>query len=138
LPYDYRAVRDARLEKHLAEGVKIFWNATDGPEADGTSELAHQQFGRLTGIDPDKRSREDCLSERLFGTIEKWLGASGADDLAKWSSTYLAHAGGPEWKERIKPLTVTADKIENALRLLARRPKRRPHGCSTRAAGLPP
>jgi hypothetical protein len=120
LPYDYRAVRDARLEKHLAEGVTMFWNATEGPEADGTSELAHQQFDRLTGIAPDKRSREDRLPVRLFEAIEGWSAFSAANDLSKWSGTYLAHAGGPEWRERIMPLRVTADRIGDAIRVLAR------------------
>ena len=120
LPYDYRAVRDAQLQKHLKEGVTFFWGAMEGPEADGTSELAHMQFDKLAGVDAEKRSREDRPPARLFDTIEGWLAASGADDLAKWSSTYLAHAGGPERREQIKSLTVTANKIENAIKVLSR------------------
>jgi hypothetical protein len=122
LPYDYRAVRDARLRKFAEEGVKVkfFWGSIEGAEADGTSELAHMQFDKLAGVDAEKRSQEDRLPARLFDIIEGWLAASGADDLAKWSSTYLAHAGGPERREQIKSLTVTANKIENAIRVLSR------------------
>jgi hypothetical protein len=120
LPYDYRAVREAWLQKHVKEGVTFFWGATEGPEADGTSELAHLQFDKLAGIDPERSSREDRLPARLFESVEGWIADSGADELAKWSSTYLAHAGGPERRGQIKDMRVTSDKIESAIRVLAR------------------
>ena len=120
LPYDYLAVRDALLQKHVKEGVKFFWGATDGPEADGASELAHMQFDKLAGVGPETRSRDDRLPVRPFKRIEGWVTASSADDLAKWSSTYLAHAGGPERREAIAHLSVTANKINDAIRVLAR------------------
>lgn len=120
LPYDHCAVRDARLRKLVEDGVTFFWGSTEGPEADGTSELAHMQFDKLAGVDPVWRSREDRIPARLFDTIEGWLAASGADDLAKWSTTYLAHAGSPERREQIKSLTVTSNKIENAIKVLSR------------------
>jgi hypothetical protein len=53
-------------------------------------------------------------------TIEKWLDDSGADELAKWSHAFLAHAGGPEARQRIDDLRVTADKMTGAIRALAR------------------
>jgi hypothetical protein len=92
----------------------------DGPEAAGTSELLHRQFDKLSGIDPSRRSREDRLPASLISTVEKWLDESGADDLARWSSTYLAHAGGPERRKEIADLTVTSNKITEAIRMLAR------------------
>ena len=85
-----------------------------------TSRMAHQQFDKLAGIDPAKRTREDRLPTSLLTTIEKWLADSGADDLAKWSHAYLAHAGGPEARKRIADLTVTANKITDAIKALAR------------------
>jgi hypothetical protein len=110
LPYDYKAARQANFKGHIGEwGQGGIWMSTDGPQADGASELTHRQFDRLTGIDPSNRSREDRLPSALMTTIEKMARHSGADDLAKWSSTYLAHAGGPERRKEIAELNVTAN-----------------------------
>jgi hypothetical protein len=95
LPYDYQAVRQKTWLQKLGQQGGFVWMPIHGPEADGTSELAHTQFDALAGIDSAKRSRDDRLPDRLLTTIEGWLDASGADDLKKWSNTYLAHSGGP-------------------------------------------
>jgi hypothetical protein len=121
LPYDYLAVRQARFEKNTGKwGQGGIWSPTEGPEGDSTSELAHKQFDKLAGIDPAKRSREDRLPISLVAAIEKWLDDSGADDLANWSHAYLAHAGDPQSRQKIAALRVTADKITDAIRVLAR------------------
>jgi hypothetical protein len=118
LPYDYEAV----LHKELLEcaGTGPFWASTAGPGAHGTSRMAHEQFDRLAGIDPRMRSRDDRLPVSLLETVERWLDDSGADDLAKWSHAYLAHAGGPEARQRIADLVVTGNKITDAIKALAR------------------
>ena len=82
--------------------------------------MAREQFDRLAGIDRTQRTRGDRLPTRLLTTIEAWLDNSGADGLAKWSSTYLAHAGGPEARKRIADLTITANKLSDAIKALAR------------------
>lgn len=121
LPYDYLAVRHARFEKNAGKwGQGGIWVPTEGPEGDRTSEMAHRQFDKLAGIEPAKRSREDRLPVSLIRTIEKWLDDSGADDLADWSHAYLAHAGDPQSREKIAALAVTAGKITDAIRVLAR------------------
>jgi hypothetical protein len=79
--------------------------------------------GTLSGVEIvtfDEFFREDRLPMALLVTIERWLDDSGADELAKWSHAYLAHAGGPESRRRIAELTVTANKITDAIRALAR------------------
>ena len=118
LPYDYEAVQQKEMIERAGKGA--FWVETSGPGAHGTSRMAHRQFDTLAGIDPAKRSREDRLPTSLLTTIEKWLDDSGADDLAKWSHAYLAHAAGPEARQRIADLTVTANKITDAIKALAR------------------
>jgi len=118
LPYDYEAVRLKEMMERAGKGA--FWAETTGPGAHSTSRMAHQQFDSLAGIDPAKRTREDRLPTSLLTTIEKWLADSGSDDLAKWSHAYLAHAGGPEARKRIADLTVTANKITDAIKALAR------------------
>ena len=116
LPYDYEAVLHEEMLADAGKGP--FWGQTSGPRAHDTSRMAHEQFGRLVGIDPAKRSREDRLSLSLVATIERWLDESGADELAQWTHAYLAHAGGP--RKRIDDLMVTANKITHAIKALAR------------------
>jgi hypothetical protein len=118
LPYDYEAVQLKEMEKRIGTGC--FWGETKGPGAYGASEMAHEQFDRLSGIDPSRRTREDRLPISLLSTIEQWLGASEADDLKEWSHVYLAHAGGPEARAKIADLRVTAGKLTNAIKAMSR------------------
>jgi hypothetical protein len=122
LPYDYQAVLDARFTKLAAEGKNavFMWGATEGPEADGASEIMHHHFDKLAGVDPAARSREDRLPLCLLTAIETWLDDSGADALAKWSSTYLAHAGGPNERARLDDMAVTSGKITDTIKAFAR------------------
>jgi hypothetical protein len=116
LPYDYEAVQRKEMMERVGTGA--FWGQTSGPGAHGTSQMAHEQFDRLAGVHSEDRRREDHLPTSLLTTIERWL--DGADELAKWSHAYLAHAGGPESRKRIADLMVTANKITNAIKALAR------------------
>jgi hypothetical protein len=118
LPYDYESVQ--RKEMFERAGTGFFWGETSGPGAHGTSRMAHEQFDQLADIESAKRNREDRLPLSLMRTIERWLDDSGADDLAKWSHVYLAHAGGPESRAKIAALSVTANKITDAIKALAR------------------
>jgi hypothetical protein len=118
LPYDYETVQHQEMIARAGKGS--FWGETSGPRAHSTSRMAHEQFDKLAGIDATKRTRQDRLPAALLTAIEKWLDDSGAGDLAKWSHTYLAHAGGPEWRSRITDLRVTATKITEAIKALAR------------------
>lgn len=51
------------------------------------------------------------VSASIFSTIETWLNESGASELGKWSSTFLAHAGGPTSRMALADYNVTADRI---------------------------
>jgi hypothetical protein len=45
---------------------------------------------------------------------------NGADELAKWSQVYLAHAGDPESRMKKAAMKVTTNKITDAIKALAR------------------
>jgi hypothetical protein len=120
-PYDYVAVRHARFIENAGKrgqgGIRV---ARGGPQDDALSESRHMIFDKLADIHPARRSREDRLPRELLSTIEKWLDESGADELAKWASTYLAHAGGPNERTWLGDVSVTTNKITDAIRALAR------------------
>ena len=74
LPYDYEAVSTVWIMEQARRSNKTgIWRPASGPEADGTSQLAHEQFDKLADIDPAKRKRADRLPLSLLETIEKWL-----------------------------------------------------------------
>lgn len=118
LPYDYEAVMLNEVAARMNRGA--FWASTTGPDAWAASQMAHEHFDRLAGVDPGKRAREDRLPKSLLGTIDSWLDGSGADQLADWSHQYLAHAGGPNRRKHIEEGLVTADKISEAIKTLVR------------------
>lgn len=118
LPYDYEAVMQREIPQRVGKGA--FWLDTTGPNAYGSSSMAHEQFDRLTGIAASARTREDRLPIRLLDTIEGWLDASDADALKDWSHAYLAHAGNPESRERKADSIITANKITDTIKVLAR------------------
>jgi hypothetical protein len=118
LPYDYEAVMRSELAQRANTGP--FWGATSGPQAWGTSQMAHQQFDRLSGIDPGNRTREDRLPRALLDRIEGWLNTSDADELAEWSHVYLAHAGSAENRKALAEAIITNDRITAVTRVLAR------------------
>jgi hypothetical protein len=122
LPYDYQAALDARFLGNVGKrGRGEVWVPRGGPEDYAASEGHHIMFDKLANIEPTKRRPEDRLPRSLLTTVETWLDDSGADALAKWASTYLAHAGGPNERERIDDDDmVTSKKIADAIMALAR------------------
>jgi hypothetical protein len=123
LPYNYEAAEERLLKRELSgPGPHIFWQARRGPDAYGTAQRAHEQFDRLTGVEPRRRSRQDRLPKWVLDTLEVWLAASGADELAKWTNNLLAHAAGPSVPERasIAAAGPTVDKISKSIRSLVR------------------
>jgi hypothetical protein len=118
LPYDYEAVMHAEIMQRANSGP--FWGATNGSQAWGTSQMAHEQFDRLSGIAPANRKREDRLPRALLDRIEQWLNTSDADELAEWSHVYLAHAGSVENRKALAEAIITNDRITAVTRVLAR------------------
>jgi hypothetical protein len=118
LPYDYDVVMRAEIAQRANTGA--FWTWTSGSQAWGTSQMAHQQFDKLSGIAPEKRTREDRLPRALLDRIEGWLNGSEADELAEWSHAYLAHAGSAESRKALAEAIITNDRITAVTRVLGR------------------
>jgi hypothetical protein len=118
LPYDYESVQLAEMRDRAGTGA--FWGATSGPGAWSASQMAHEQFDRLSGIAATSRSRNDRLPARLLSEIVTWLDSSPADQLAGWSHAFLAHAGNPVRREQLVGFKVTNDKITETIKVLSR------------------
>jgi len=120
LPYDFARVQQDEMTAHLARGGGGIWAPTSGPRAWHTSQMGHEQFDKLSKAAADRRRRDDVIAASTLNTIEAWLNQSGAVELGKWSSAYLAHAGGPVARRAFSNFQVTADRISEVIRNLAR------------------
>ena len=100
LPYDYEAVMHAEIMQHASTGP--FWGATSGPQAWGTSQMAHQQFDRLSGISSASRKREDRLPRALLDRIEGWLNTSAQTNWLSGATCTLPMPGARK-TERLSP-----------------------------------
>ena len=118
LPFDYEPIMQKEAEEKVGKGP--IWVETAGPDAWGTSQMAHAQFDRLAGISAADRRRGDRLPIKLLDCIEGWLDGSEAKNLAEWSHAYLAHAGSRLTRAQMAELTVTNNKISDTIRILAR------------------
>lgn len=119
LTYDYNEVQLAEIQARSGV-VGVFWGETKGPKAWSPSQMAHEQFDRLTGIEPSNRRREDRLPIILLDRIEEWLTSSDAESLANWSHAYLAHAGSQMSREQIANVKITNDRITETIKTLTR------------------
>lgn len=117
VPYDYETVA---AEVWATRGPGAYWGDTTGPKAHGTSELLHKQFDRLSGKTAAGRARRDVVQKSLLDKVETWLMESGAEEIAKWSHAYLAHAGSKRSREELAQVRLSNDKISSAIRAIAR------------------
>lgn len=117
LPYDYKKVEEEYF-RTCSPGVR--WLDTTGPGAFESARRAHEQFDRLSSINPDQRRRDDRLPTKLIDMIERWIIDCGAKEIADWSHRYLAHAGSLASRQAIADYGVTGTKIGNAIKGLAR------------------
>ena len=122
LPYDYEAIREKDYVSRPVEPGRpqVFWVSTTGPDGWGGSQAAHHHFDKMANILPQNRKRSDRLPSSLLDAVESWLEHTDANELADWSHAYLAHAGNPANRERIKDAQVTNAKITEAIKCISR------------------
>ncbi len=118
LPYDYATIQTQELRERHGQGP--FCADTFGPRARTISRFRHEQFDRLSRVSPDRRARTNLLPKSIIVTIDRWLEQSGAEQLKDWSDNFLAHAAGPERRNRSKFAAINPDKISEVIRALAR------------------
>ncbi|MGE5475528.1 MAG: hypothetical protein ACM3Q1_02650 [Bacteroidales bacterium] len=93
LPYDYEEVERQWWERRFKSGETGLTSLpTSGPGAFDFSRMAHERFDKLSGVEPQNRSRTDCISESVFDTLDRWIKESGASDIIIMGNKFLAHA----------------------------------------------
>lgn len=100
-PYDweaYRAGHEDDLEVQL-------W----GLEAPGRARWlhsydAHRRFDLLSGVSPDRRSRDDLIRPEIFNRIIGWLSSPEIDELKSLRNNFLAHASDALQKGEKNPV----------------------------------
>ena len=117
LPYEPASVEDPYFPT-LGSGPN--WLATTGPHAFSSAQRAHERFDQLSGVRSNERKREDCLPVRLLDTIEGWVESCDAKGIAKWSHSYIAHAGSQTRREEIAGFSMQGHKVSIAIKGLAR------------------
>ena len=123
LPYDYAAVRQAKLDNLKPEEFgKVRWVSTKGPDGWSTSERMHNAFDNLSGIEVDKRTRTDSIHEDAFKTVETWFNAPILEKLRTHRNKFIGHAAD-DFSRQIAPLDrlgLSLDEIAEAQRIVIR------------------
>ncbi|QXX74424.1 hypothetical protein [Methylovirgula sp. HY1] len=116
LPYDYEVAKQRVLSRMVGG-----WQPTSGPDAWWNSEVAHQEFDKLTGVEPENRERDDRIDKRIFDKLEDWLKESDSEELVNWSHAFLAHAAAPNSPNRSAEVPApTLDRMTKATKHFVR------------------
>lgn len=112
-PYDPMAWREQHDE---SEPMAQMW----GLQAPGSSRWlqsyhAHERFDVLSGISPERRSREDLIRPLIFRRIIEWLSIPAIKELKSLRDNFLAHAGDALQRgERNTVQSVRFDQLDKA------------------------
>lgn len=93
LPYECKIAERAFHNQHSAKPTSL-WLPTTGPDAWGSSELAHSTFDRLADRNAEsERTRGDLISMKWFEHLERKL--SECDRVRTFVNKFIAHAADP-------------------------------------------
>ncbi len=96
LPYDHEAVRRQWLLTLPTDigGSHFSMVPTKGPNAWGTSGLVHENFDKLSRVEPEKRKRTDVIRDDVFDLLESQI--QTCKDIKQYVDKFIAHASAPE------------------------------------------
>ncbi|MFH1777145.1 MAG: hypothetical protein ABH952_06290 [Candidatus Omnitrophota bacterium] len=104
LPYD-----STPKSKSLRTG----WIASKGPKAWPTSELAHENFDKLSNVKSTRRKRTDLINKTWFRYLEKKLNI--CKDTKKYVDKFIAHGAAPSTRKSLTKTQkgISIDRLEN-------------------------
>lgn len=118
LPYDYSPLERAHVEAVIKEGgVKARWLEMKGPTSWAGSQLAHQEFDRLSGVSAGSRQRSDVIHSSVFDRLVAALDDPVLQELLLHRHKLLAHAADQTNRPEVFA-GLTLDKFAQAHRLL--------------------
>ncbi|AMY70678.1 hypothetical protein [Frigidibacter mobilis] len=92
LPYDFNAVR-SRLHVDVdPENPTLTWLDTEGPNAWTQSMLLHNEFDKLSGVDPGDRARDDRITGQFFDRLKSVFDEAVFEDINSLRHKSIAHA----------------------------------------------
>lgn len=113
-PYDYEAVRQEWESGLIRDGKNVHVGTlpTSGPKAWDMSELAHENFDRLSQVNPEHRNRTDLIKTDLLESLDNQL--KKCEDIKKYVDKFIAHAASLETRSELteKQKGITLEHLE--------------------------
>jgi hypothetical protein len=98
LPYDHEAAYRQCLSTLPSDSGSVYL-PTKGPNAWATSELAHKNFDKLSGVEAKNRKRTDVIRADVFVFLESQI--ETCKDIKKYVDKFVAHASAPETRKEL-------------------------------------
>lgn len=93
IPYDYEAVQQTEWPSTDWKEPGVRWMANKGPQAWRTSEMMHQAFDVLSGVNKkEDRTRADSVQPELLKKLRDSLSDSSIESVRKLVNKVIAHA----------------------------------------------
>lgn len=112
LPYDPSAAQEAWLRTHVDMGdAGVTWLDPSGPTAWAPSDVMNKNFDRLSGKNPNERSRGDLVQSEIFDKLDVKLDT--CNDVRRFTDKFIAHAAEPASREGLtdEQVGVTLERI---------------------------
>ena len=120
-PYDFAPTRDAALRAILERssgGVSFEWQAVGGSGDWQQAERMHEQFDRLSGVEPGSRHPGDLISEALLGRLDAALNETVFEKIRTLRHKSVAHAADAASRPQQRIEGLTLNDVDIAMRLL--------------------
>ena len=112
LPYDAAPGAAKALEVAAEKPDEIHWLDTEGIEGWAAAGLLHEAFDALSGVSPDRRSRDDLIRMQFFEDLEALLADPAFETLEAYANKFVAHSADERSrKEAGDDIAVTMDRI---------------------------
>lgn len=100
------------LEVVAEKPNEIYWLDIEGSEGWAAADLLHEAFDALSGVTPDRRSRDDLIRMEFFEELEALLTEPAFDTLEAYANKFVAHSADERSRKQAgDDIAVTMDRI---------------------------
>lgn len=117
LPYDYKPIMQKWYKEHVAqdgsENPIIHSMDTKGRDAWTISEMLHERFDDMSGVNPSARDRRDMIAEKVFDQIGAEIASAEISEVSNFADKFVAHAADPTSRAGLseRDLSITMNKL---------------------------